>query len=295
MKIGVIGAGALGLLIGSYLAEEHDVTLYVKRESQKNSIEKNGVERWKQSRFIQKDNIAVAHINQLKMADCYIVCVKQPDVVTVIEALQKMDKQSMIIFVQNGMGHLQLLDCLPFPLLVGSVEHGAKKISDYQVDHLGEGKIKLAPYSAPKQDAREIVSQLSTDVFPVEYAENWENLLKNKLIINAVINPLTALFNAPNGVIITNVHINAIAKNLCNETAAVLGFDPSLAWNHVTDIAKKTENNTSSMRADINEHRQSEIEAITGYIIQQAGKKTIPYTTFVYHAILALQIERNRK
>ncbi|MGL6104251.1 MAG: 2-dehydropantoate 2-reductase N-terminal domain-containing protein, partial [Exiguobacterium acetylicum] len=32
MNVGIIGAGAIGLLLASYLSEEHAVTLYVRQE-----------------------------------------------------------------------------------------------------------------------------------------------------------------------------------------------------------------------------------------------------------------------
>ena len=35
MNIGVIGGGAIGLLVSSYLSTFHDVTVYVYRETQK--------------------------------------------------------------------------------------------------------------------------------------------------------------------------------------------------------------------------------------------------------------------
>ena len=43
MKIAVIGGGAVGLLVSSYLARVSDVTLYVRRLDQKRLIDKNGL------------------------------------------------------------------------------------------------------------------------------------------------------------------------------------------------------------------------------------------------------------
>lgn len=58
------------------------------------------------------------------------------------------------------------------------------------------------------------------------------------------------------------------------------------------EIAKNTGNNMSSMRADILNNRKSEIDSITGYILQHSNAH-LPYTSFVYRAILALEAEGN--
>ncbi|MCY1690539.1 hypothetical protein OVA29_07280 [Exiguobacterium sp. SL14] len=34
MNVGIIGAGAIGLLLASYLSEEHSVTLYTRQEQE---------------------------------------------------------------------------------------------------------------------------------------------------------------------------------------------------------------------------------------------------------------------
>jgi 2-dehydropantoate 2-reductase len=43
LRIGVIGGGAIGLLISAYLASKHHLTVYTKREDQKQKINKHGI------------------------------------------------------------------------------------------------------------------------------------------------------------------------------------------------------------------------------------------------------------
>lgn len=293
LKIGIIGAGSLGLLMSTYLAEHHDVTLYVRRKEQLNTIMQNGIERWMQSKKMKTYRVNVKNVNELEEADYLFVCVKQPEIKQVIELLAGKAYKKPAVFLQNGAGHIKLLDQLLSPVIIGVVEHGASKISDYQVNHLGKGVIKLASFNF-KDDLAQVVRLLHTDEFPFIQVHSWKELIHTKLIVNAVINPITALFNVENGAIIDNPYLHHIAQILAEETANVLMLDKDEAWEYVKQIAMKTKKNTSSMRADINLHRKTEIEAITGYILQEANGRSMPYSRLMYDAILALEHERNR-
>lgn len=127
--------------------------------------------------------------------------------------------------------------------------------------------------------------------FPVKTFADWELLLYEKLIVNAVINPLTALFDITNGEILKNVHIQKLANEICGEVSFVLNLDFNEQWNRVQAIAERTGDNVSSMLKDIRGDKQTEIEAILGYIMRQS-KEPIPYTSFIYRSIKALEEEK---
>lgn len=288
MNIAVIGGGSLGLLMSSYLSRKHRVTLYVRRTEQLDKIKQKGIS-LKLYENIEIARINVALFEQISEHDVYFVCVKQPHIDRVLPLLAKLDESSHIIFLQNGMGHLHKITALRPEISVGIVEHGAHRINDYEVNHLGVGTIKIAPYKTETINLENLQSQLHQEDFPIEIHTDWEPLLKTKLLINAVINPLTALFNVTNGMILTNIHIKNIAEKLTEETAYVLGFDYNWAWENVSRVAENTKDNTSSMLADILHNRETEIEAISGYLLRIIEKREIPFTYFIYEAILALQ------
>lgn len=292
MNIGVVGGGSLGLLISSYLAEHHKVTLYVRRMEQKAAIEKNHIQLWKQSTLVKQTTIEIKEMRELEEEDCLFICVKQPQIKQVVTYLHHLKGKSKIVFLQNGMGHVAEFKTLQHPVFVGVVEHGAHRMSDYQVNHLGEGIIKLASFTNEKNLLLSLLKQIHTEEFPFDMHHDWQLLLQEKLMINAVINPLTALFDVPNGRVVSNSDILFLAKQLSQETAEILGFDPNFVWENVKRVAENTEHNTSSMRADLQANRETEIEAISGYLIKRAAEHLIPYTTFVYKAILGLHQER---
>ncbi|HLS61266.1 MAG TPA: 2-dehydropantoate 2-reductase [Virgibacillus sp.] len=289
MKIGVIGGGSIGLLISRYFAKHHEVTIYVRRDEQKRQLNKYG---------LQLSNSSVSYpirsllINEIKDEDCFVFCVKQHHLEEVIATVQKVDSQSPFIFLQNGMGHIKLFEHIEQPIYVGVIEHGAYRKSDHLVTHTGKGVIKLASYDGDVSQLYDQVKQLTLADFPIEVHPDWQLLLSEKLVINAVINPLTALFGVPNRAIIMNESIYELAEKLCIETTRLLNLSFSEQWARVQRIAEATGENNSSMLTDINHQQQTENEAISGYLLT-LEKDDTPYTRFVYHSIKALETKNH--
>lgn len=288
MKIGVIGGGAIGLLISSYLSKQHEVTIYVRRRSQYEKINKSGVNLFDCNELLLNANLKVAFLEKNIKQDLLLVTVKQHHVNDVIDTIPP---EIPTVFLQNGMGHVELLQ-KRYNSYVGIVEHGAYRKYDDTVLHLGKGKITIISVTGSNNIVEYLVSELHHNLFPFYKKENWELSLKEKLIVNAVINPLTALFDVPNEAIIVNSKIKRLAKQLHSEAAKTLNLDENYYWTKVKQVAKNTGKNTSSMRSDIKYGRKTELDAITGYILKQS-KGSLPYHQFIYDAILAIE-ERNK-
>lgn len=296
MNIGIIGAGSIGLLLASHLIPQHAVTLYVRRNKQKDILNEKGLGLFSNGKLKSIKEVKSRHISSLGKVneECYFVCVKQTQLIQVLPYLQHINATSSIVFLPNGMGHLPLISDLTNPIFVGIVEHGAKRISENEVNHLGAGLIKLAAYTGEEEKLQIIINELHQKHFPIEPKESYKEMLQDKLIINAIINPLTALFQVKNGSIVENNSIRIIAENICREISNVLQIPYQSAWESIQKTALATRENTSSMYVDIVKGKKTEIDAILGYIVEQA-KEAIPYTTFMYQAIKALEEKEMNK
>ncbi|WP_407268084.1 2-dehydropantoate 2-reductase [Radiobacillus sp. PE A8.2] len=292
MKIGVIGGGAVGLLISSLLADQgHQVTIYVRRQDQKHMINKIGIE------FLSSPDIFQVRamlIDELQQEDFIFICVKYYQIEQILTVLK--NSSSTLIFIQNGMGHIDLINKMDFAstIIVGTFEHGALKVNDYSVIHTGKGKLNIALLSGNELVLSSTYKAIDSLSFPVEIEQNWHVMLSEKLVINAVINPLTALFQVKNGEILTNPHVVALGKQLCKEAASVLQLNAEKQWRRVIGIAGNTNENESSMKMDLKNNQLTEIEGISGYLLKHASVD-IPYTRFVYQSIKALECYRERE
>lgn len=291
MRINVIGGGAIGLLTAAKLGRFHDVRLMTRTRAQSEKIAVKGLHSGEE--VIALETLPSADWKDLWQADVWIVCVKQYDLQPIWEKL-KLHAKAAVVFLQNGMSHTDLLreEKFDYPIIVGSVEHGAIRIDAHTVEHTGKGAIRLA--NLTDKYAEGLVKQLHKPDFPILFEQDWHGMLGTKLIANAVINPLTAIYRVKNGELLEHAAFEKIAKVLCKEAAATLKLKEEQQWENVRRIIQATNANQSSMYRDIQADRQTEIESISGYVRKHA-KQAVPYTDFVYYSILGLtkQQERN--
>jgi 2-dehydropantoate 2-reductase len=294
LKIGVIGGGAVGLLISAYLSRKHDITLYTKTEEQAISVRTEGI-------HVIGPNPWTAYVKSradvLYKEEILIIAVKQYSLPSLFGNLKQLPPKK-IVFVQNGITHIgRMKELAQHELYIGVVEHGALKKSPNTVHHTGIGKIRISPYDGG--GAREFIDQLNTSdpLFLIQYEEDWEPVVLKKLAANAVINPLTALFRMPNGHIVSNPYVAKLAKKLFHEVCDVLEInDKDDLWEYIESIAIKTKNNRSSMLSDIEHHKKTEIDSILGDLIQKGKEKGAHTCTmeFLYNAIKGLENQEER-
>lgn len=290
MKIYVIGGGAIGLLAAAKLGRFHDVRLLTRTREQSDEITVKGLHLGDE--VIAVEALPAADWLALGQPDVWIVCVKQYDLQAIWEKL-KLHAKAAVVFLQNGMNHTDFLqeEDFGYPIIVGSVEHGALKINSHTVVHTGEAAIRLADLS--EHYAELLVNQLHKPYFPILFEQNWHMMLGTKLIANAVINPLTAIYRVKNGELLEYPAFERIAKVLCKEAADALGLEEEQQWANVRRIIYATKANLSSMQRDLTAGRQTEIESISGYVRNHA-KQAVPYTDFVYYSILGLTKQQER-
>ncbi|MEK3887073.1 2-dehydropantoate 2-reductase [Bacillus sp. FSL K6-3431] len=294
MKIGIIGGGAIGLLLAAYYGEQHYVTVYCKRREQAAKIESKGIQ------LVHSEIgriIPVSGKNEdktLPLQDLIIIAVKQHQLESILPDLFALPLHKPLLFIQNGMGHIPLLKTLAQrTIYVGTIEHGAVKVDDRIVSHNGIGKMNIAIFRGESNDILEFPI-LENKLFPITIKDDFLEMLEAKLIANAVINPLTTLFCVKNGELISNPAYHQVFLQLYDEVVKCFP-----RWNNqyidvITNICVTTSKNTSSMLKDMTEGRKTEIDAILGYVIEIADSKgvDIPVVQFVYQAIVGMEFER---
>lgn len=297
MRVGIIGGGSIGLLFGAYLGQNHEVTIFTKREEQAQKIKEMGI------RLCFQDGEEKVIAVDAKFGDCIIsdqdiliVAVKQYDLPQVMTLLSSASKAMPLCFIQNGMGHLELLNILPQKtILVATVEHGAKRLNDWTVSHNGVGQTNVSVYKGTYEMEKSF--PMSADPqFPVSFYEEYRTILINKLIANALINPLTVVFQVKNGRLVDNPYYYELLRLMFEEIYSIFPLgEKEEVFNRVIGICKNTKHNTSSMLKDIQEGRKTEIDAILGYILKVAERKGAKLKTIQMAYVMVKGIEQERR
>ena len=289
MRVGIIGAGSIGLLFAAYLSRVFEITVYTRSQERASEINLHGVI------LLNKTEKTVAKVKALPIADWQgtedvtIIAVKQYHLFSIMERLNHIPTMpENLLFLQNGMGHLKLLSEIKGNnLFVGSVEHGALRENLNTVRHNGVSTTNVSVYKGDSGFLQRLTAAVSK-VFPMTFQEDYFAMLEKKLIANAMINPLTAILQVKNGALVANPFYYSLLQNLFGEISSILNLEqPDEYWEQVLTICRKTADNRSSMLKDIEAKRLTEVDAILGYILDEAksqGKQS-PQIDILYYLI----------
>ena len=187
--------------------------------------------------------------------------------------------EGLALTLQNGMGNREILAKAlgPERVALGVTTLGANLLGPGKVRPAGDGDISLQEH--PRIEP--LAELLRRTGFAVKTAVNPDALLWGKLVINAAINPLTALLGIPNGELLERPSARGLMAALACEAAAVaeaqglsLPYPDPVAV--VEAVALRTATNRSSMLQDIQRGAPTEIEAICGAIAKAGDEMGVP-------------------
>lgn len=123
----------------------------------------------------------------------------------------------------------------------------------------------------------------------MQATDDIRTVLWQKLAVNALINPLTALHDCRNGELATRPALRARLAPLAREVDAVAQAEgirlDTLAL--ATTVIQQTAGNFSSMNRDFFHRRRSELDVITGYLLARAAQHgiAVPLNRRLYAAL----------
>lgn len=177
----------------------------------------------------------------------------------------------LAVSLQNGLGNYEtLVETLDAERTSAAVTTlGATQIAPAQVRVHAEGDTIFAdhPRLAP------LLEMLDAAGMKVSATSDITGLLWGKLVVNAAVNPLTALLDVPNGRLLELPDARDLMRRLAAETESVadaLGIRlpfPS-AIRRIEEVLHVTAANSSSMRQDLARGAPTEIDAINGAVAQ---------------------------
>lgn len=276
MDVVIVGAGSVGLLIGTYFAGSGlKVVFFVRREEQAAIIREQGIRR------INGDGsetvlIADAQTDAGKLPRNapWIVATKYEGVAPIVDIILESDLKNGVMFVQNGYAHFDFVRKTAMPnVFFATVEHGAGRLDDRTVSHNGVGIMKIAPFRGDETSFNFMKSVDSPD-FPVSFTIDAHQIVLRKVLINCMINPLTAILQVRNGGLLENEYAKALFDQLFDEImAAYPEMHNDLPKASVEEICVRTAKNRSSMLTDRMNGNPMEIETVVSSIIRMAERR----------------------
>jgi 2-dehydropantoate 2-reductase len=313
VQIRIIGAGALGMLFASQLsAANAQLILITHTNIQRDILKINGLKSMdhaqEKTHLIETCCMDSIEFNSSssESVDWIFLTVKQKDITeSLLKKLSAISTpETRMVCFQNGIGHMELIKTV-FPvnrLYAAITTEAALKLSDQTVRHTGKGttwigRTEEACNNANLFDQQEIKLQtlLTEAGFEVFLSKKMISLIWNKLLINAIINPITAIMQINNGALLQSIHLMDLMKALFDEGCLVarkLGIKTAEdLWKQLLQVCEKTADNQSSMMKDIAEGRTTEIDWINGALLGFAEKlgMALPAHQTLYRMIKHLE------
>lgn len=305
MNVGIIGAGSMGLLFAAKCAQSaSDVYVVTRSAEQATIINERGLTVEGESNFTSRHvhAIPIAQLPGLRVhLEWLIIFVKQhqfdEELVTSIAEWTK--RGTKVLCFQNGIGHIErLTQHIPEQHIFTAITtEAALRRAANEVLHTGSGTTLIGLENEDFQheiNIDNLMKILKDAGFAVSLSKNMKSVVWRKLLINAVINPLTAILRVNNGALLTSQHRVYLMKALLEEGRAVAQSivvnDTFDLWEQIVDVCHASAANKSSMLQDVLAERPTEIEWINGAIIRAAHESDIDVPTHeaVYHIIKGL-------
>jgi 2-dehydropantoate 2-reductase len=313
MKIGIIGAGAMGSLLGWYLCESAEVWLLDSWQAHVDAINTSGL--WRERDGVHDARRPHATTDPAEIGPCDVVLVLVKAHQTAWAARQAIalrhDRErgrpgdneahntqhvtrhtptplrpyaptsTLVVTLQNGLGNRETLaETLGAARVTqGVTALGATLLDPGRFRHAGQGATVFG--AMPDGGTARLAELFRAAGLPADVSDDLDALVWGKLIINVGINALTALLRVPNGALADVPEARALAEQAAREAVTVAHArgirlhepDPVA---HMLSVARATGANRSSMLQDVLRGSPTEINSINGAVVREGRRLGIP-------------------
>ena len=271
MKIAVMGAGAVGCFYGGMLARAGHEVVLIGRPSHVESIQKQGL--LLETLAFTERVAASAGSDPAQVHDAALVlcCVKSNDTAAAATAMAPfLSGDAVVLSLQNGVDNAQQLSTLLGREVFPAVVYVAAEMAGAgHVRHHGRGELLIGP----SPHAERLVTLFATAGVSVQISDNVSGALWTKLIINCVINALSAITRLPYGPLAKIPGMEAVMRDVLAECQAVAKADgidlPDSLWASIEGIMRSMPTQRSSTAQDVERGKRSEIDHLNGYMVER--------------------------
>lgn len=294
MKILVFGAGAIGSVVGGFLANAgHDVT-FLGREWHINAIRENGL-------FITGiwgdyfiDTIKTSlNVSELESDyELILITVKSYSTDEAGRAVSKLlNENTYVVHLQNGLGNAEtLLKYIPSDRLITGrvifgveIEPGFVRVT-VSADETVLGSIADASLS----EVKKIADIFSRAGISARITTNIEKYIWGKALYNCALNPLATILEVPYGFLAENQFTRRIMDAVIEEVYEVgekmdVKFELETVEEYkelfYSKLVPATAEHHASMLQDIKMGKKTEIDALCGAIVRYGKEHGIETPT----------------
>lgn len=275
----VFGAGSMGSLVGGLLSVRQEVTL-VGRADHMEAIRAHGLRiTGKTARVVHPH--AATRVPPGAHPDLVVVSTKAYDTAAAMVPLKRFANAAVFLTLQNGLENPDVIARAAKRVVAGTTSHGVTFLGPGEIRHAGVGETIVGAWrGVDHADVVRVRDVLDEAGIPTTVSDDIRADLWAKLVVNAAINPLAALSGVPNGRLVRDRDLARLLEEVGREALAVadaegVHLDADAVLHRTRLIARRTAANRASMLQDLDRHRRTEVDAITGTILRAAARRGV--------------------
>ena len=277
------------------LSKKHDVLL-VCRKSHAEEIKRNGLRISGETDYVAHPDAATS----LKKSDAElaILTVKAYDTRQAVKEIAG-KCNCPILSLQNGIGNEETISEIAGSerTIGGVTTHGVRYVSPGNIIHTGKGETIIGEMdNSLTRRVKKYADAMTECGIETKVSRDIRREIWHKAIVNASINPLTAVLRCKNGYLLENKHAKQLMEKLCMEATIAaksngIDVDETEIMKRAEEVAYLTRENYSSMLQSIIRGKKTEIDYINGEIVKAGMKKGVemPANSFLIELIKAME------
>src|SRR5258708_6440813 len=291
----VVGAGAIGGLYAAYLSKVADVAALDTNRAHVEAIRQNGLKLTGCTESVAKlAAFASAAEMGKRRFDAAIVLVKSQATGAAFDSVRSgLECRPVLVTFQNGMGNDETLRRISdLDVAHGVSLEAARYDGPGRVHHLVHGEDSwLGPARGKVESIAWLGELMTRSGLPTKVVADPRGAIWGKFIFNSVMNPIGAIVQGVNAARYEVPEMRALIDDMaaeCIRVAEVLGirleFDPIDLIEEIRAGEAPFTKHAGSMAQDIEAGRETELEAMTGYVVRKAKELgvSVPVTESVY-------------
>jgi 2-dehydropantoate 2-reductase len=283
----VVGAGAMGGLYAAYLAKVADVAVLDTNAAHIDAIRRHGLELSGRTESLTRLT-AFAHAAEMgpRRFDAAIILVKSQATEAAFHSIHPvLEGSPVLVTFQNGMGNEELL----MKLTDLDVAHGvsfeaARYDGPGRIHHLVHGEESwLGPARGKLESAAWLGELMTKSGIPTRVVADPRGAIWGKFIFNSVMNPIGAIVQGVNAARYNVPEMRSLVDDMAAECIRVAGaqgikleFDPMYLVKKIRSGEALLTKHGGSMAQDLEAGRETELEAMTGYVVRKAKELGVP-------------------
>jgi 2-dehydropantoate 2-reductase len=283
----IVGAGAIGGLYAAYLARAADVVVLDTNAAHVESIRRDGLVLTGHTESVS-ELAAFASASEIgkRSFDAVILLVKSQATEKAFRSIEPLlESKPVLVTFQNGMGNEELLMQLSHLDVAHGVSFEAARYDGPgRIHHLVSGEDSwLGPARGKVESVAWLGELMTRSGLPTKVVADPRGAIWGKFIFNSVMNPIGAIVQGVNAARYEVPEMRALIDDMaaeCTRVAGAMGikleFDPMYLVKKFRSGEVPLSKHAGSMAQDLEAGRETELEAMTGYVVRKAKELGVP-------------------